>query len=83
MILNWQRHLKFPHSPRVSAEGISLLQALLCEPENRLGSRGTLSIVRTNSVMYQNRLSAYGLATVSRSIDGADLIKVRTDPFHP
>lgn len=76
MILNWQRHLKFPLTPRVSPEGISLLQSLLCEPENRLGSRGAVSVLRTNSILAQNRMSAYGLGTVSQSIDGADLIKV-------
>lgn len=76
MILNWQRHLKFPLTPRVSPEAINLLQSLLCEPEHRIGSRGAASVLRTNSILAQNRMSAYGLGTVSRSIDGADLIKV-------
>lgn len=77
MILNWQRHLKFPPSPRVSPEAINILQSLLCEPESRIGTRPGGSVIRTNSVLAKHRMSAYGLGSVDRSIDGADLIKVR------
>lgn len=77
MILNWSKHLKFPSTPRITPEGINLLQSLLCEPENRLGSKAISSVLRSNSV----RMSVYGLAKTTRSVDGADLIKVSPSPF--
>jgi len=75
-ILNWKSSLKFPSRPRVSHEGVTLMQQLLCEPEDRLGSQGLASVSRPNSVIMQARRSAFipppGL---SKSVDGAYLIK--------
>lgn len=74
MILNWSRHLKFPAQPKISPEAIDLLKLLLCEPEHRLGSQAISSVIRSNSV----RMSVYGLSKSTRSVDGADSIKVRS-----
>ena len=38
-ILNWRETLRFPSRPRVSREAQDLIQSLLCEREDRLGSR--------------------------------------------
>jgi hypothetical protein len=37
--LNWKTTLKFPPHPKLSAECTDLLASLLCEPEDRLGSK--------------------------------------------
>ena len=78
-ILNWKQSLKFPPKPRVSHEGINLMQQLLCEAEDRLGSQATSSVSRPNSLVVQARRSGFVYPNVSRkSIDGAEHIKVRT-----
>ncbi|KAG8687813.1 hypothetical protein FRC09_013267 [Ceratobasidium sp. 395] len=41
-ILNWRTSLRFPPRPRVSREGVDLIERLLCEPEDRIGAQGTL-----------------------------------------
>jgi len=74
--LNWKQSLRFPALPRVSHEAIDLMQQLLCEPEDRLGSQASSSVVRPNSMIVQARRSA--LITPSgatRGGDGAELIK--------
>ncbi|KAF9653189.1 kinase-like protein [Thelephora ganbajun] len=58
-ILNWKQSLKFPSKPRVSHEGINLMQQLLCEPEDRLGSQATASVSRPNSLLVQSRRSGF------------------------
>ncbi|KAF8070658.1 kinase-like domain-containing protein [Lyophyllum atratum] len=79
-ILNWKQSLRFPSRPRVSHEGVSLMQQLLCEPEDRLGSQSSASVSRPNSMIMQARRSSfipqYGSTVGS---DGADLIKAH--PF--
>jgi hypothetical protein len=68
--------LRFPALPRVSHEAIDLMQQLLCESEDRLGSQASSSVVRPNSMIVQARRSA--LITPSgatRVGDGAEVIK--------
>jgi len=76
-ILNWKQSLKFPSKPRVSHEGINLMQQLLCEPEDRLGSQATASVSRPNSLVVQSRRSGF-IPPVGQteSVDGAYMIKM-------
>lgn len=61
----------------MSREGIDLMQQLLCEPEDRLGSQVSSSVSRPNSLIVQSRRSGFIMPnTTSGSVDGADLIKV-------
>ncbi|KAL4080316.1 kinase-like domain-containing protein, partial [Scleroderma yunnanense] len=73
-ILNWKHTLKFPPRPHVSHEGINLMQLLLCEPEDRLGSQTTSPIVRPGAFAVQTRRSDFAMPT-SHTSDGAELIK--------
>jgi hypothetical protein len=76
-ILNWKQSLRFPSRPSISHEGINLMQLLLCEPEDRLGSQSSASVSRPNSLIIQSRRSSFILGQGSGvSNDGADLIKV-------
>lgn len=79
-ILNWKQSLRFPSRPSVSYEGINLMQQLLCEPEDRLGSQSSASVSRPNSMILQSRrsnsISPHGNNV---SNDGADIIKAH--PF--
>ncbi|KAF8628866.1 hypothetical protein AX15_003656 [Amanita polypyramis BW_CC] len=75
-ILNWKQSLKFPLRPRVSHEGTNLMQQLLCEPEDRLGSQASSSINRPEALVVQARRSGfipYGIT--SKNVDGAGFIK--------
>lgn len=75
-ILNWRQSLRFPSRPRVSHEGVNLMELLLCEPEDRLGSQASSSVSRPNSMIVQARRSGFITTTgVSGSVDGAHLIK--------
>ena len=77
-ILNWKQALRFPSRPRVSHEGVELMQRLLCEPEDRLGSQSTVSTSRPNSLIMSVRRSGFfGQMGGSTSIDGAEHIKVK------
>lgn len=67
-ILNWKHTLKFPSRPHVSHEGIDLMQQLLCEPEDRLGSQTTGPVFRTSAFAVQPRRSEH-------TDDGAEMIK--------
>jgi protein-serine/threonine kinase len=56
------------------------MQQLLCEPEDRLGSQTSTSVTRPNSMIVQARRSAFITSSgATRSVDGAELIKVH--PF--
>ncbi|KAF5380439.1 hypothetical protein D9615_004608 [Tricholomella constricta] len=77
-ILNWKQSLRFPSRPRVSHEGVSLMQLLLCEPEDRLGSQASASVSRPNS-MIARRSSFIPQHGSIVGNDGADLIKAH--PF--
>ncbi|TFY54038.1 hypothetical protein EVG20_g9872 [Dentipellis fragilis] len=81
-ILNWKQSLRFPSRPHVSHEGVDLMQQLLCEPEDRLGSQASASVTRPNSMIIQARRSGFmtGMSMGmggSGNVDGAELIKVR------
>ncbi|KAI0268802.1 kinase-like protein [Gloeopeniophorella convolvens] len=79
-ILNWKQSLRFPSRPRVSHEAVDLMQQLLCEPEDRLGSQASSSVNRPNSMIVQARRSAFiAPSGATRSVDGAELIKAH--PF--
>ncbi|KAJ4483193.1 kinase-like domain-containing protein [Lentinula aciculospora] len=80
MILNWQQYLRFPkrlpntkEPVKLSSEAIDLMQQLLCEPEDRLGSQASSSVSRPNSLIMQSRLSGFG--PQDSTTDGAHLIK--------
>ncbi|KAK7035458.1 hypothetical protein VNI00_011751 [Paramarasmius palmivorus] len=72
-ILNWKQSLRFPPRPRVSQEGVNLMQQLLCEPEDRLGSEAPAS--RPPSSFMQGRRSGFIAQKEPAGIDGAHLIK--------
>ncbi|KAJ7647102.1 kinase-like domain-containing protein [Roridomyces roridus] len=72
-ILNWKQALKFPGRRQVSHEGVNLMQQLLCEPEDRLGSQASVSVSRPNSMVMHSRRS--GFMAQNGSSDGANLIK--------
>ncbi|KAH8107922.1 kinase-like protein [Cristinia sonorae] len=75
-ILNWRQSLRFPSRPRVSHEGVNLMEQLLCEPEDRLGSQASSSVSRPNSMIVQARRSGFIPPTgTSGNVDGANLIK--------
>ena len=77
-ILNWKQSLRFPSRPRVSHEGVNLMEQLLCEPEDRLGSQASSSVSRPNSMIMQARRSGFITPQGAMgSVDGAHLIKVR------
>lgn len=79
-ILNWRQSLRFPNKPAVSREGIDLMQQLLREPEDRLGSQAASSTIRPNSQIVNARRSGFLTATPGASNDGAELIKVCLSP---
>ncbi|KAG8830423.1 hypothetical protein FRC18_008122 [Serendipita sp. 400] len=72
-ILNWKQSIKFPSKPKISHDGVDLIQQLLCEPEDRLGSQKTVSVHRPNSLIMSKRQSGYYASGMS--IDGAEQIK--------
>jgi len=75
-ILNWKQALRFPSRPRVTHEGVSLMQQLLCEPEDRLGSQTSASVSRPNSMIVQARRSGFmAQPGTTGNVDGANLIK--------
>jgi serine/threonine protein kinase len=78
-ILNWKQSLRFPALPRVSHEAVDLMQQLLCEPEDRLGSQTSSSVVRPNSMIVQARRSAFTTPSgVTGGGDGAEVIKAHS-----
>ncbi|KAI8992993.1 kinase-like protein [Trametes punicea] len=75
-ILNWKQSLRFPSRPRVSHEAVNLMEQLLCEPEDRLGSQASASVSRPNSMIVQARRSGFITPQgTTGSVDGAHLIK--------
>ncbi|KZT70969.1 kinase-like protein [Daedalea quercina L-15889] len=75
-ILNWKQSLRFPSRPHVSHEGVNLMELLLCEPEDRLGSQASSSVSRPNSMVMQARRSGFiSITGAAGSVDGAHLIK--------
>ncbi|KAF9482115.1 kinase-like protein [Pholiota conissans] len=78
-ILNWKQALRFPARPVVSHEAINLMQQLLCEPEDRLGSQAAASTLRPNSIVVNARRSSF-LAQPGNLADndGVHLIKAHS-----
>lgn len=50
-ILNWRQTLRFPSKPRVSREAQDFVARLVCEQDDRLGSRTSASVNRPNSLL--------------------------------
>lgn len=50
------------------------MKALLCEPEDRLGSQASASVFRPDSLAIQARRSGF-IIPASRTSDGAEMIK--------
>lgn len=50
------------------------MKALLCEPEDRLGSQASASVFRPDSLAIQARRSGF-ILSASGTSDGADMIK--------
>lgn len=50
------------------------MKALLCEPEDRLGSQASASVFRPDSLAIQARRSGF-IISASRTGDGAEMIK--------
>jgi len=81
-ILQWRTSLRFPHKPRISREAQAMIEGLLCEKEDRLGSKGWMGTMnkgnRPNSVVLQQRggavLKGYGEGVAN---DGAEEIKAQ------
>ncbi|SCV71888.1 BQ2448_4582 [Microbotryum intermedium] len=57
-IQNWRTYLRFPSTPRISREAQDLITRLICEREDRLGSRMTSSKDRPNSMLESLRSPA-------------------------
>ncbi|KAK1236321.1 hypothetical protein PQX77_000437 [Marasmius sp. AFHP31] len=71
--MNWKTSLRFPPRPQVSREGVNLIQQLLCEPEDRLGSQAIVS--RPPSSFQSAGRNGFLPSTEPEGADGAHLIK--------
>ncbi|GAA6050330.1 hypothetical protein JCM3770_002966 [Rhodotorula araucariae] len=80
-ILTWRKWLRFPAKPRISRDAVDFLSRLICEPEDRLGSRssGATANPRPNSVIARQRSGFLGggggpnaAGSTSIANDGAD-----------
>ncbi|KAK0534569.1 hypothetical protein OC834_001825 [Tilletia horrida] len=56
-ILNWRQTLKFPPRPKVSRDAQDFISKLICEREDRLGTAGSASVSRPNSIIQRERRS--------------------------
>ncbi|SGY23478.1 BQ5605_C019g08943 [Microbotryum silenes-dioicae] len=78
-IRNWRSYLRFPSTPRISREAQDLITSLICEREDRLGSRRSVSKDRPNSMMESLRsptgAAMRGQAEPGGAGDGAEEIK--------
>jgi hypothetical protein len=88
-IINWRQYLSFPARPRVSREVQDLIERLICEKEDRIGSNQQFSTTRPNGLYMAGRKNA-GLGDASeikshpwfKGIDWENLHK-STPPFRP
>ncbi|KZT52106.1 kinase-like protein [Calocera cornea HHB12733] len=64
-ILNWKQALQFPTRPRVSREAVDLMQRLICEAEDRLGSVSPGPGVRGSTAAAGSAAGAAGGAAVA------------------
>lgn len=74
-IVNWRSTLRFPARPKVSREAQDLIESLLCEREDRLGSRATASVTRPNSLYTASRGSGKGSGFIGEL--GADSFEIK------
>jgi hypothetical protein len=77
-ILTWRQSLRFPTRPHISREAQDIIESLICERGDRLGSRSTASVSRPDSLLTQRRSGFLGPApgSVDRTIkDGGEEIK--------
>ncbi|RIA98679.1 kinase-like domain-containing protein [Glomus cerebriforme] len=89
-IINWNQHLRFPSRPRVSREVQDLIEHLICEKEDRIGSNSKSPSTKPNGLYMANRKSTLGLGDASeikshpwfKGIDWDNLHK-STPPFRP
>lgn len=58
-ILTWRQNLKFPARARASRDAQDLISRLICEREERLGSRPDVSTIRPSAVVVQQRRSGF------------------------
>lgn len=58
-ILTWRQSLKFPARPRASRDAQDLISRLICEREERLGTRSSPSTIRPNAIVVQQRRSGF------------------------
>ncbi|GAA5868106.1 hypothetical protein JCM3774_001023 [Rhodotorula dairenensis] len=77
-ILDWPHHFRFPASPQISREAQDFITSLICEPEDRLGSRLTPN--KPNSAIrgrLSSQLGPIQISTEPTSMadDGSELIK--------
>jgi serine/threonine-protein kinase LATS1/2 len=80
-ILTWRQSLRFPSKPKVSREAQDLISRLICEREDRLGSRTAPSTLTPNSLVVKQRMSGFlGPAPGFQSLkDGAEDIKSHSE----
>ena len=64
-IVNWRTHLKFPEEAKLSAEAKDLISKLMCNVNQRLGSKGAGEIKVLFGVSYSRFLNLF-LKLVSR-----------------
>ena len=83
-ILTWRQSLRFPSKPKVSREAQDLISRLICEREDRLGSRTAPSTITPNSLVVQQRMSGFlGPAPGLRGLkDGAEDIKSHSELYY-
>ncbi|ORY89478.1 kinase-like domain-containing protein, partial [Leucosporidium creatinivorum] len=78
-IMTWKTSLRFPAKPRISREAQDLISSLICEREDRLGSRGTTAgASRPNSIVMNQRRSGFLAGTPAAPTSG-----VQADGAHP
>ncbi|PKC66292.1 kinase-like protein [Rhizophagus irregularis] len=89
-IINWRQYLNFPARPRVSREVQDLIERLICEKEDRIGSNQSSSTTKPNGLYMAGRKTNPGLGDASeikshpwfKGIDWDNLHK-STPPFRP
>lgn len=60
-IVNWRTHLKFPEEAKLSSEAKDLICKLLCNVEQRLGTKGAHEIkVSIHKLLYSVMIEVFG-----------------------
>lgn len=58
-IVNWRTHLKFPEEARLTVDAKDLISKLLCNVDQRLGTKGAEEIKVIMLVKYDNMPQIY------------------------